>query len=215
MPIWDAALTVPHEQLKLSEADRATLNEAFEWKADTRIHRIIFIAVPHRGTDFADTLVGRLGRALTAPPGQFAEFYKRVAAANPGAFTAPYDAMWRGRLDSVGALSPRMPTLEILSKLPFAHPVQVHSIIGNRGRPGPLEQSSDGVVPYKSSHLDGVTSELVVPAGHSAFRNAEAVREIQAHPVAALTRDHSLRRTDCSSRCTPRRMRAFTVPNGS
>src|SRR4029079_4430724 len=115
------------------------------------------------------------GRWITAPPSQFTEFYQRISRDNPGVFTPQYDAMWRGKLNSVSALSPRMPTLQILCGLPYAHPVQVHSIIGDRGRTGPLEQSSDGIVPYTSSHLDGVASELVVPAGHSAFRHPRAL----------------------------------------
>ena len=40
-----------------------------------------------------------------------------------------------------------------------------HSIIGNSGRWNvPLKESSDGVVPYWSSHLDRALSEKIVPA---------------------------------------------------
>ena len=33
--------------------------------------------------------------------------------------------------------------------------VAIHSIIGSL-RPGPRDQTTDGVVPYRSAHLDGV-----------------------------------------------------------
>lgn len=176
---WKAGFTVPPAQLKLTAADRATLNDAFEWQADKTIHRIIFICTPHRGSAFADNPVGRLGSWLTRPPSPFQEFYRRVSAANPGAFTPAYAALGQGKLDSVNALSPRQPTLRILAELPFAPGVQVHSIIGNRGDAGPLTASSDGIVPYSSSHLDGAASECVVPAGHGAFRHPAAVAEVQ------------------------------------
>jgi predicted DNA-binding protein with PD1-like motif len=39
--------------------------------------------------------------------------------------------------------------------------------------------SSDGIVPYTSSHLAGAESEKIVPAGHLVFSNADAVLEIK------------------------------------
>ena len=137
------------------------------------------MAVPHRGSEFADNFVGKLGRLLTGPPKPFREFYERISSANPGAFTPEYEVLGKGRLDSVNALSPQQPTLRILADLPFAHPVKAHSIIGNRGKPGPLEESSDGIVPYSSSHLEGAVSERIVPEGHGAFHHPDAMTEIE------------------------------------
>jgi hypothetical protein len=56
-----------------------------------------------------------------------------------------------------------------------------HSIIGNRGLDKiPLTKSSDGVVPYWSSHLAGAISERVVPAPHvTACQNPETVEELK------------------------------------
>lgn len=176
---WNAAFKVPHESLHLSPSDRDLLRDAFEWEPEKSVHRVIFVAVPHRGSDFADNLLGRLGTWLTAPPATFQAFYERVSSANPGAFTPDYEQLGRGRLDSVSSLSPRQPTLRILAALPFSPGVAVHSIIGDRGKHGPLAESSDGIVPYHSSHINGADSELVVPAGHSAFRHPAAQAEIK------------------------------------
>jgi pimeloyl-ACP methyl ester carboxylesterase len=176
---WEAAFKVPPAKLKLSPADRAMLHEAFEWEPDPTIRRIIFVAVPHRGSDHADNAIGRIGRWLTAPPQNFQAFYERISAANPGVFTPAYEELGSGRLDSVGSLSPSQPTLRILADLPFAHPVRVHSIIGNRGRSGPIASSSDGVVPYTSSHIEGAASELIVPANHWTYNHPTAVAEIK------------------------------------
>jgi pimeloyl-ACP methyl ester carboxylesterase len=176
---WKAAFKVPHASLKLSAADKKTLEDAFEWEPDRTIHRIIFIAVPHRGSDFADNFIGRIGRWVTMPPQPFQAFYERISATNPGVFTSAYEDLGRGRLDSVNSLSPRQPTLHILAELPYARPVRTYSIIGTRGKPGPLEQSSDGLVPYASSHIGGVESETIVPAGHSAVDHPQTVSEIR------------------------------------
>ena len=55
----------------------------------------------------------------------------------------------------------------------------VREFIGDRGKPGPLRDGSDGVVPYASSHLDAAASELVVPAGHRVYANPAAVSEVK------------------------------------
>ena len=39
--------------------------------------------------------------------------------------------------------------------------------------------SSDGIVPYWSSHLDGAKSELIVHSGHGAQYDPEAIREVE------------------------------------
>jgi hypothetical protein len=45
---------------------------------------------------------------------------------------------------------------------------------------GPLEDRDDGVVKYKSAHLDGVESEVVIEhSGHSTQGNALTVREVR------------------------------------
>jgi len=176
---WKAAFTRPLESLSLTPADRATLREAFLWKPEPGVKRVIFIAVPHRGSRIADNPLGNLGKHLFKPPSQFQEFYQRVSTANPGAFTEAYTELGEGKLDSVGSLSPRQPTLQILSDLPVMSGVSLHSIIADRGRDGPLEESSDGVVEYWSSHLDGVASEVIVPSGHSAPKHPETISEVK------------------------------------
>jgi hypothetical protein len=42
-----------------------------------------------------------------------------------------------------------------------------------------VEQGNDGVVAYKSAHIDGVESELVVNSGHSAQGNPRTVAEVR------------------------------------
>jgi pimeloyl-ACP methyl ester carboxylesterase len=176
---WKAAFTQPMESLQLSADDRAQLQEAFFWEPAGHVDRVIYIAVPHRGSGYADNVVGRIGRWLVKPPNRFEAFYHRISSANPGAFTPAYAALGEGKLDSVNALSPRQPTLQILAQLPNGQPVTEYSIIGDRGKSGPLEESSDGVVPYWSSHLPRAASEKIVPVGHSAIDHEVTVLEVK------------------------------------
>ena len=176
---WDAAFTLPFEDLKLSDPDRQSLRNAFFWEPETHVKRVIYAAVPHLGSDHAENLTGRIGRFLVKPPNQFQEFYDRISSQNPGAFTPAYQRLGTGRLDSVHALSPEQPTLPILAGLPNSHPVVEHSIIGTRGKSGPLEDSSDGLVDYWSSHLDRVESEFIVPEDHRLVDHPMTIGEIK------------------------------------
>ena len=79
---------------------------------------------------------------------------------------------------SIDGLSPRSPLLTALDGLPVFSPH--HSVVGDRGR-GDTPGSSDGTVPYRSSHLDSALSELVVPGPHGAYalpQTIEALRRI-------------------------------------
>jgi hypothetical protein len=44
---------------------------------------------------------------------------------------------------------------------------------------GPVEDGGDGVVAYRSAHLAGVESELVVESGHSLQDHPETVEEVR------------------------------------
>jgi hypothetical protein len=52
-----------------------------------------------------------------------------------------------------------------------------YTIIGDRGN-GDSPNSSDGIVPYWSSHMDGAKPERIVPSGHSVHQNPQAIAEV-------------------------------------
>jgi len=79
--------------------------------------------------------------------------------------------------NSIDTLSPNDPFVKEMNTLPMAKRIPYHSIIGDRGR-GDTPNSSDGVVPYWSSHLDGAESEKIVPCGHGAQHTPEAIAEV-------------------------------------
>lgn len=70
----------------------------------------------------------------------------------------------------------KFPLLRALDRLPIEAPH--HAIIGDRGRRD-TPNSSDGVVPYWSSHLPSAQSEKIVPSGHEAMADPRAVEEIR------------------------------------
>jgi hypothetical protein len=101
---------------------------------------------------------------------------RELAKLYPGILT-PYVAgvKRRGGPTSLLSLAPN-PVLNRIASLPIRVPF--HNIMGDRGLGGGPE-SSDGVIPYSSSHLEGAESELIVPTTHTVFSNDDAVNEIK------------------------------------
>ena len=75
-------------------------------------------------------------------------------------------------------MSPDNQGIRTLATLPIAPGVAAHSIIAIKGS-GSLAESGDGVVSYRSAHLDEAASELIVRSGHSVQSNPEAIEEIR------------------------------------
>ena len=73
--------------------------------------------------------------------------------------------------------------MQAINRLPTVPGVPFHSIMGDRGKGGHPDHtrpmSSDGFVPYWSSHLDGAVGERIVPSGHNAHQHPEAIEEVR------------------------------------
>jgi hypothetical protein len=68
--------------------------------------------------------------------------------------------------------------LQIISSIPVPPATPAHSIIAVNGT-GPFEDGDDGVVAYRSAHIDEAASELVVRWNHSCQGQPEAIEEIR------------------------------------
>ena len=84
-----------------------------------------------------------------------------------------------GRLStSVDNMSPSNPFVQTLASIPVAQGVHVHSIVAVDDDE-PLDIAGDGLVKYRSAHLENVDSELIVRSGHSVQDNPVAIEEIR------------------------------------
>ena len=81
------------------------------------------------------------------------------------------------RANSVDTLSPNSRFVNAINTIPITPGVPYNTIIGDRGR-GDSPNSSDGVVPYWSSHIAGAETEHIVPSNHTAHQNPEAIAEV-------------------------------------
>jgi len=168
---WEKTLGAPAMQLFATLSPADLVAKATTFKANPRIKRVVFICTPHRGSKMASGGIGELAIKLISLPVDVETTMKSEI---------PEETLRKlnnGRLpNSVSNLKPSAPYLAVLNKESIQAPY--HSIIGNRGKPGPLADSSDGVVPYWSSHLDGAKSECIVPGPHGSCELPQTIAEL-------------------------------------
>jgi len=172
--IWRDFFATPPAKTPLTAESYRCLKEVFVFNHRPEVSRVIFISTPHRGSALATSWVGRFGASLVKTPQSFKSIYaemKPLLVADSTA--APFNRM----PNSVDTLEPNDRFVRAVNKLPTTPGVPYHSIMGDRGR-GDTPNSSDGVVPYWSSHLEGAQSELIVNSDHGAQYNRQAIREV-------------------------------------
>jgi len=172
--IWRSYFATQPENTPLPNEIRRELEEAFVFKHRSEVKRVIFISTPHRGSDLATSWIGRFGESLVKTPQSFEPIY---AGMKPLLIDDPAAAAFKRMPNSVDTLEPNDRFVQAINKLPITPGIPYHSIMGDRGR-GDTPNSSDGIVPYWSSHLEGAASERVVHSGHGAQYNPEAIREV-------------------------------------
>jgi len=178
--LWNLYFGQPPEQLSISEKTRRMLAGMLLFKPVPHIGRVIFVSASHRGSEDAVGFWGRVGATIVGNPvGDKKTYEEVIAQAKPEA-----QRHKRNRFpNSIDLLDPESPFLEEINSLPTAAGVPYHSLIGDRGKGGFLDktkpESSDGIVPYWSSHMDGAKSELVIPSGHWSHLHPLGMAEIK------------------------------------
>jgi pimeloyl-ACP methyl ester carboxylesterase len=175
---WDLNFKEPIDALQVSPETRDLLRRSAFVTPLPFVKRVVFLATPHRGSYLS---VGRIAQWVT-----------RFMQAPLGLTKAMADVLLRNRDALVLAeaeASPRVPTsldqmnpsnpfLRVLAELPIAPGVAANSIIAVQGT-GPVEDGEDGVVKYRSAHIEGVESELVIRSSHSLQDQPGTVEEVR------------------------------------
>ena len=174
--LWRLNSHHPFERLIAPPDVRDLLDRVFFFRPLPFVRRVVFIATPHKGSRLGNEFIGRLGDRLIRLPGPLEDAHKRLIAANPrDFFTADF---LDGLPSSIDGLTFENPYLLAIDRLPRATWVRGHSIIGKVGD-GALADSSDGVVPYSSAHLEWVASEKVINRIHFLQDDPETIEELR------------------------------------
>jgi len=173
--IWRDLFGTSPAKTPLAGDGRKLLEESLVFNHRPDVQRAVFISTPHRGSGFASGWIGRIGSGLVRTPRLFTPIYQEM---KPLLVDDPTAAALKRMPNSVDTLEPNDRFVLAVNKLPITPGIPYHSIMGDRGR-GDTPNSSDGIVPYWSSHLDGAQSELIVPSDHGAQYNPQAIREVE------------------------------------
>jgi pimeloyl-ACP methyl ester carboxylesterase len=172
--LWNAAITVRHDQFKGPAELKSGLDHVLVFHPLPFVRRVVFVATPHRGSPIADSLFGRMISDLVRRPVALANRMKEIEEFN-GPNVISHE-LRSEPLNAIGNLRTDSPILAALDHISVSPEVPYHSIIpligGKKG-------GSDGVVDYRSSHLDRATSERIVAGTHVSQENPQVTSELR------------------------------------
>lgn len=154
----------------------------FRLNALPQVQRAVFVSSPFRGTDYADRWFTLALRNIIRLPVSF------LKAIDDAIVRARIDQNLMQRITDAGLLdfqngaselSQQSRFMKITAAVKMKADLPYHSIMGQIEPTQHDRDSSDGIVPYHSSHLAGAVSEQLIQGGHSIQSSPEAVLELR------------------------------------
>lgn len=164
----------PLDEVPLSPRVREYFRQELFFRHRPEVGRVIFIAAPLRGSKMATGLISSLANMLIREPTISSQASQEMLRHTN---VREEELKPMRRANSIDSLSPKSRFMLAVDEIPMTPGVPYNTIIGDRGR-GDSPNSSDGVVPYWSSHLKGAESEHIVPSDHSAHQNPQAIADV-------------------------------------
>ncbi len=176
--IWNEISDVTFRDIEFTPDQRRLAEGMFFFERLPFVSRVVFIATPHRGSEWASGRIGRWGASLVKLPFTLVNntygMFQAIAQDEQGRLMLKIERMPTG----VDSLKPDSPFVRVSEQMPLPDDIPYHSIIGNN-EAGDTPGGTDGIVPYESSHLDGAVSEKIVLSGHSAHNHPLAIQEVR------------------------------------
>jgi len=176
---WDRISNKPFEQMKLSPEVRDFVHQSVFYKPLPFVKRVVFISTPQHGAMLAAyQFVTGLAAKLVRLPLTMVNTTALLAQIATASGDEKVAAMLSRPQTSIDNMNPNNPALQTLASIPVEPGIRAHSIIAVEGD-GPKEEGDDGVVAYKSAHIDETVSEVVVHWSHSSQGRPEVIEEIK------------------------------------
>lgn len=181
---WDLISDKPFDEISVSPETRQLLQESLFFKPLPFVKRVVFISTPQHGAMAAahDWVTGLVSRLVKLP----STVVKGIEQAAVSIRDEKLNRLLRRPPTAADNMNPNNPALKTLASIPVAPVVRAHSIIAVDGD-GSVEEGDDGVVSYRSAHIDGVISEKIIRWGHSCQDQPEAIEEIRRILMEHLT----------------------------
>jgi pimeloyl-ACP methyl ester carboxylesterase len=176
--VWRTVFDKPIDDLDIPVEQRTMLERIAFFEPLPFVSRVIFIAVPHRGSEQARMPIVEMLQSIVKPATNLVEL-ATGAISDLFRDTGPIQEILSKRIPTgVDSLRPDNSMLQTLVEIPIDPHVTYHSIIGNHeaaDTPG----GTDTVVPYDSAHLEGAASEKIVRSDHRVHKHPLAIHEVK------------------------------------
>jgi hypothetical protein len=168
------------DQLRASEEEKKRLASVLFFHPNPSIQRVVTIATPHRGSDYANDYTQWLGRKLIQLPSGVIEMTNSLIRQNPDIFRDTKLLITKTSIDSLNPDSPIFPVLLRSRRAPW---VQYHNIIGmieNSSWFSKDTMETDGIVSFASAQMEDAQTQIVVQANHgSVHTTPRAILEVR------------------------------------
>ncbi len=174
--LWNVFFKTNIDALDIDVPARELLRTNFFFKPLPCVSRVIFVATPHRGSYQNTSFVQKfLNRFMTFPK-DLMDASASVLKIKERVELPP--TVRNGIPSSLNGMATDNPFMLTLADIPVAPPVKANSIIAIKGDDQP-PNGADGVVQYKSAHVDYAESEFIVRSGHSCQMNPLTIEEVR------------------------------------
>ncbi|WP_031485527.1 esterase/lipase family protein [Maridesulfovibrio frigidus] len=177
--VWKGALPIHPDKMNLPKETQDLVNNIAFFKPLPYVERVVFIATPHRGSDWAVNPFAKFFSGLVNLPAKLLKSSSEIFNSVGKNVSKEEKAKIAVKTSSTGIdnLSPEHQAIKTSSKLPISENVTWHSIIGDIEEAGKTN-GTDSVVEYTSSHIEGASSELIIKSEHGAHNTQAGVIEV-------------------------------------
>jgi pimeloyl-ACP methyl ester carboxylesterase len=176
---WDCFFKEPFETIDLDPETKQLLKNMAFFEPLPYVKRVIFIATPHQGSPMADKWYTGILSGMVNLPSIVSDTTANIAASTQAMTQSAASTYTKKAPNSLILLSPSSVFIQATNTIPLRSDIPYHSIIGTRKSKTVGAGTSDGIVPYESSHLDFTQSEILVPSGHGAHGHPLAIAEVK------------------------------------
>jgi hypothetical protein len=163
------------KELDIDKKHKEMLEDMLNFKPLPYIKQVIFISTPHKGAEMAAWVSSQLLGDLVVSPNDYYKEYKNTLM-----FISKFTRSYNDRVLSGNALDnlrPRSPFIALTNELPYGKGIELNSIIGDASMAGNIG-GTDGIVPYRSSHLNNSKSETIIKSDHHSVYKPACAKEV-------------------------------------
>lgn len=174
--LFKAVFRVPVAEVDLSGDLGRSMRDTLFLEPDPKLARIIFMAVPHRGSAWAEGGTAEAALNAIRPPEELRKARDDIERRWGTQLRPEVRRRLYNKSTSIQNLRTDDYYLLGLAELPITVPFD--SVIGNL-LGASVKPTTDGIVSYKSAHLAGASSETIVRSAHNVHHTKHGIAAVR------------------------------------